>query len=118
MKEGGHVFFDMCSFGRELEEIEKYNEYFCWTEFPEDDPFQYGLFKCTKDAYGNIVYEKLFHERKTRAFSKFKNVIKPYSEEEFLKTLKLYHMSGAVFHCYSEPGDLDQGGYLVLAKKQ
>ncbi len=117
LKEDGYVFFDLCSFDRELEELRKYNEYSCWHEFPEDDPFQYGLFKCTKDVNENIIYEKMYFERKTRIFSKFKNVIKPYSEEEFLKTLKLYHMSGEVFHCYSEPGDLDQGGYLVLAKK-
>lgn len=117
LKEGGYVFFDLCSFDRELQEIEKFNEYSFWSEFPEDDPFQYGLFKCTGDADGNIIYEKLFYERKTRAFSKFRNIIRPYSEEAFLKVLKLYHMDGTIYHCYKELGDLDQGGYLVTARK-
>lgn len=116
LKEGGYAFFDLCNFDRELEELQKYKEYSFWSEFPEDDPFQYGLSRCTKDANGNIIWEKMYYERKTRLFSKFKNVIKPYSEADFLQKLKSYHMSGEIFHCYKEPGDLDQGGYLVLAQ--
>ena len=119
LNRGGYVLFEICSFSKELEYIQTHNEpYSFWEEFPQEDPFQYGLYRCKIDSDNNIVWEKKFFEKKSKEFSEFKNVIKPYSEHDFLEIIGQYHMQGEIFHCYKEWGDLDEeGGYLVLAQK-
>ncbi len=118
LKMGGTVFFELQSFTKEINYIIKEKEaYKWWEEFPEDDPFQYGLYSLDLDQDENIVYKKLFYERKTGNIEGFKDVIKPYQENEIIEILYKYGMKGEIYHCYKEDGDLPKKLYLVLAKK-
>lgn len=119
LSSNGYVLFELQSFSNEIDYIKKERKpYSWWEEFPLDDPFQYGLYSMILDQDENIVYKKLFYERRTKEFSGFKDVITPYPVEAFLKKLKQYDMEGEVYYSYREPGDLDKKLYLVLARKR
>lgn len=118
LKIGGYGYFELQSFSKEIDYISREKKaYKWWEEFPEGDPFKYGLYSLDLDQEGNVVYNKLFYERNSGKMEGFKDVIKPYSESEALIILHNYGMEGSIFHCYKEKGDLPEKLYLVLAKK-
>ena len=115
---GGYAYFELQNFAKEISYIKNEKTPLRnWEEFPEDDPFQYGLYKLNLDKDGNIVYDKLFYERKSGKMVGFTDVIKPYAEEEILKILQKYGMQGEIHYYYKSPGDLLSKLYLVLARK-
>lgn len=118
LNKGGYAFFEVESYDKELLQIKNnHGSIRTWEEFSYEDPFQYGLYNIDLDSYNNLVYEKLFYERATGKIEGFKQIVKPYTKDSFLNILNKYGFVGEIYDCYDNPGDLDEGVYLCVAKK-
>lgn len=118
LKMGGYAFFEIKKYEKEVEIITETNEPIKrWEEFPEGDPFQYGLYSINIDEDKNIVNTRLFYERATGKMERIVSVVKPYEEEYMKAILEKYGIEGKMYYCYREMGDLPQNYYLCLGKK-
>lgn len=118
LKMGGYAFFEIKNYKKEVDTISETGEPIKrWEEFPEGDPFQYGLYSIDIDDDKNIVNTRLFYERATGKMEGITSVVKPYEECAFISVLKKYGMEGQIFYCYREQGDLPEKYYLCLGKK-
>ena len=63
LRKDGVILMELEDYSVQTENIRKNGPYRFWEEFPEDDPFQYGLYRLDLDGDGNIVDDKLFVRR-------------------------------------------------------
>ena len=121
--------------GGVLFEIEDYSdnfkdsseEYRRWEEFPEVDPFKYGLYSMRKDADGNIVYDKIFLKRGSDMEEKTHSVWKSYTREDMIRLLKKNGFDAEVHSIYNtefekqrdiENGTYRDGLFRIVARKR
>ncbi len=128
LKQGGYAFFEIEDFSYIMKEIESSgkNEYRKWEEFPETDPYEYGLYKLSKDEDGYLIYDKVFLRRDGAKKEKNHSVWKPYTRESFINLLNANGFSAKVYDYYNSEAekqmDKDKGIFRntlfrVLARK-
>lgn len=123
LREGGMVLFELEDYSRQIKNIKRGGTYRFWEEFPQNDPFKYGLYKLDLDNDGNVVDEKMFIRRDNGKEELFKNIIKSYTREESIEMLSRYGMKAEVYSYY-DCADCDvintneHDLYRILARKQ
>ena len=110
----GRVFLEFQDYSQALNVIQAYGARREWEEFPDEDPFQYGLYNEFVDADGNLVWEKRFFEKKARKFSCFSNVIKNYTVEQALSVMSA---AGFSVEIYDSPEVLSEMGLTDLEQR-
>lgn len=100
LRSGGAVLFELEDYSRQIEHIQKEGAYRFWEEFPEDDPFKYGLYKMDLDTDNNVVDEKVFIRRDGMKEETFKNIIRSYTREESIALLGRYEMDAEIYPYY------------------
>lgn len=113
LTEDGRVFLEFQDYSQKLNQIRVHGTRTEWEEFPAEDPFQYGLYKESVDVDGNLVWDKLFFERRTREFSSFSNVIKNYTPEQ---VYSIMHNAGFEVEIYDSPDVLSDMELTDLEK--
>lgn len=120
LRENGMVLFELEDYSKQIEYIKQEGEYRFWEEFPQDDPFKYGLYRLDLDDDGNIVDEKMFIRRDNGKEESFKNIIKSYTRNESIDLLSRYGMKAEIYPYYD--CDVERHNehdlYRVLARKQ
>lgn len=114
LNKGGHLFFELEDYTSKIQNIVEKGVDLFWEEFPEEDPFKYGLYKLDIDKDRNIIDDKRFILRKREGEEKFRNIIKSYSREESIDLFKQYGMKPEV-HPY-ENSSKEHDLYRILAK--
>ena len=114
LKKGGYLFLEIQDDTHIIDQIKREKVLRTWVEFPEADPFQYSLSKITIDNDNNIVNEKYFIGRNNNMRDYFKNVIRPYTQEEITNILK----SDFAVSVYQLPlNERENNEFRILAKK-
>lgn len=118
---GGVVLFELEDYSRQIEDVRRNGTHLYWEEFPQDDPFKYGLYKLDLDSDKNIVYDKIFIRRDNGKEEYFKNVLKSYTRDESIKLLNRHEMKTEIYPYYDEGDAVNNGHehdlYRVLAWK-
>lgn len=115
LKKGGYLFLELEDDTHIIDQVKMEKILRIWEEFPEADPFQYSLKKITIDSDNNIVNEKYFIGRNNNKRDYFKNVIRPYTQEEIANILK--NDFDVSIHQLPLSERTENNEYRVLAKK-
>lgn len=89
-----------------------------WEKFPEYDPFEFVLAELFLDKNNDIVWKKRFFRRNSNERSDFDNVLRPYDPAQIKKLFTGYDFQCKVFPCWKTKGDLDEGGFILMAAKK
>lgn len=114
LRDEGRVFLEFQDYSQAMDAIKAHGSRMEWEEFPEEDPFQYGLYKEYVDSDGNLVWDKRFFERKTRDFSCFTNVIKNYTAKQVCSIMT---SDGFNVKIYDSPEVLSEMGLTDLEQR-
>ncbi len=122
LRKDGMVLFELEDYSRQIKYIKKNGLYRFWEEFPQEDPFKYGLYKLGLDDDKNVIDEKIFIRRGSDEEEPFKNIIRSYTRSESLCLLKRYGMEAEIYPYYDRAsGNTESTNehdlYRVLAKK-
>lgn len=120
LKKNGLLLMELMDFNyfSKCIELSKEKEFRWWEKFPAHDPFEFVLAEISLDKNKDIVWKKQFFRRNSTERSDFVNVIRPYSPKKITAFLKKAGFSAEIFPYWKKSGDIDEGGYLVLAKKK
>jgi hypothetical protein len=97
--------------------LSKKNEFRWWEKFPEHDPFEFVLAEILLDANNDIVWKKRFFRRNSDERSDFENVLRPYTKARIKELFSSYGFKCRTFPCWNTAGDIDEGGFVLMARK-
>lgn len=119
LKMGGYLFLELMDYQHILQMINltENGVYHWWQEFPEHDPWEFSLVRFSLDEQKDIVWNKLFLKRASMERSRMVYVLRDYSPEDIAGALEEAGFSTQVFSEADSGIKLEQGEYLVLAKK-
>jgi len=97
--------------------LSKEKEFRWWEKFPEHDPFEFVLAEILLDRNKDIVWKKRFFRRNSDERSDFENVLRPYTQAQIKKLFSSYGFKCRTFPCWNTSGDIDEGGFVLMAQK-
>jgi SAM-dependent methyltransferase len=118
LKTGGRLLLQLMDLSHILKLIGLTDDgiYYWWERFPDYDPWEFALVQFALDDQRDLIWDKLFLKRDSAERSHFTNILRNYSPEAMARLLAGSGFSARVF--FGESGvHLEQGEYLVLAKK-
>jgi hypothetical protein len=119
LREDGFLFLQLMDFRHILEMIRLQNGvYHWWERFPEYDPWELVLVQFSLNDQKDIIWNKTFIKRNSTERSHFINVLRNYTPETMLSILAKAGFTGRVFSGDNCDIPLEQGEYVILAKKQ
>lgn len=128
LEPGGSALFELEDYGYLIKKIRASSAKVSrkWEEFPVADPFQYGLYQSALDPDGNSIYEKIFLRRVGGGQERFRNIIRSYTRQEFVKLLEDRGFEACVYGYYNSEAEraaaMEEGSYKeslfrVVARK-